>query len=294
MDMQKTGRLIRRLREARGITQKALAETLHVTDKAVSKWERGLSCPDVALLEPLAEQLGISVAELLQGERDDPVQSAGSEGKSVHGESKTQRRTEHSSKAGRFTLQKYALSACTLLFLTGGGVCAVCDLAVFGMFTWSLIPIAALIFAWLVLFPLLRYGRRGAAGCLALLSLAIFPFLLCLNFCLNRLSCASPLFLPISLRMAAISLAFLWGVYFLLRRLARRRILAFALCALLTVLLHLAVNFCLSRLIQTPFLDGWDLLTIAALLAFALFFWRRDRETCRENGKSIRRSRFLF
>lgn len=41
MDMQKTGRLIRRLREARGITQKALAETLHVTDKAVSKWERG-------------------------------------------------------------------------------------------------------------------------------------------------------------------------------------------------------------------------------------------------------------
>ena len=68
MDLQKTGQLIRRRREARGITQKALAEALHVTDKAVSKWERCLSCPDVALLEPLAGQLGISVAELLQGE----------------------------------------------------------------------------------------------------------------------------------------------------------------------------------------------------------------------------------
>lgn len=270
MDMQKTGRLIRRLREARGITQKALAETLHVTDKAVSKWERGLSCPDVALLEPLAEQLGISVAELLQGEREAPSENAPDESKGG-----TPRRAKHCSKAA---LQKYAFSSCTLLFLVGGGVCAVCDLAVFGVFTWSLIPIAALIFAWLVLFPLLRYGRRGAAGCLALLSLAIFPFLLCLNFCLNRLSCASPLFLPISLRMAAISLAFLWGVYFLLRRLARRRMLAFALCALLTVLLHLAVNFCLSRLIQTPFLNGWDLLTIAALLILALFFRCRDQK----------------
>ncbi len=57
------------LRREKGWTQKELAERLHVTDKAVSKWERRVSMPDTALLIPLAETLGVSVTELLRGER---------------------------------------------------------------------------------------------------------------------------------------------------------------------------------------------------------------------------------
>lgn len=60
---------IRSLREAAGLTQKQLAEKLGVTDKAVSKWETGRGLPDITLLEPLATALGVSVAELLAGER---------------------------------------------------------------------------------------------------------------------------------------------------------------------------------------------------------------------------------
>ena len=63
-----TGGTIRRLREARRLTQAKLAEMLCVSDKAVSKWETGRGLPDVSLLEPLAKALGISVAELLTGE----------------------------------------------------------------------------------------------------------------------------------------------------------------------------------------------------------------------------------
>ena len=54
-------------RREKGFTQKELAEKLFVSDKAVSKWERGLSLPDVSLLIPLAETLGVTVAELLVG-----------------------------------------------------------------------------------------------------------------------------------------------------------------------------------------------------------------------------------
>lgn len=54
-------------RREKGFTQKELAEKLFVSDKAVSKWERGLSLPDVSLLIPLAETLGVTVAELLEG-----------------------------------------------------------------------------------------------------------------------------------------------------------------------------------------------------------------------------------
>jgi transcriptional regulator with XRE-family HTH domain len=71
MDKDKTGQLITELRKEKGMTQKQLAEALNVTDKAVSKWERGLSFPDISMLEPLSELLDISIMELLAGERQD-------------------------------------------------------------------------------------------------------------------------------------------------------------------------------------------------------------------------------
>lgn len=69
IDNEKFGAFLVRLRKERGLTQKELAEKLYVSDKAVSKWERGLSLPDIALLQPLAAMLDVSVTELLSGER---------------------------------------------------------------------------------------------------------------------------------------------------------------------------------------------------------------------------------
>lgn len=69
MDYEKTGRLIQELRKEKELTQMSLADKLGVTDRAVSKWERGKSFPDVSMLRPLAEVLGVSVSELLDGER---------------------------------------------------------------------------------------------------------------------------------------------------------------------------------------------------------------------------------
>lgn len=69
LDKAAFGRFLAQLRREKGMTQKELAATLYVSDKAVSKWERGLSVPDISLLVPLAEQLNVTVAELLQGRR---------------------------------------------------------------------------------------------------------------------------------------------------------------------------------------------------------------------------------
>ncbi|MCQ2563343.1 MAG: helix-turn-helix domain-containing protein [Mogibacterium sp.] len=68
MDRYVTGAVIRRLREKKKITQEELADIIHVSGKAVSKWETGQGFPDISLLEPLAQALGISVIELLSGE----------------------------------------------------------------------------------------------------------------------------------------------------------------------------------------------------------------------------------
>ena len=69
MDQQQIGVFIQELRKGRGMTQQELADRLGVTNKAVSKWEKGRSLPDVALFEPLCRELEISIPELLAGHR---------------------------------------------------------------------------------------------------------------------------------------------------------------------------------------------------------------------------------
>lgn len=66
MKNQTLGSMIAALRKEKGMTQLDLAQQLGVTDKAVSKWERDLNCPDVNSLPKLAEILGVSVDELMQ------------------------------------------------------------------------------------------------------------------------------------------------------------------------------------------------------------------------------------
>jgi len=69
VEQQKVGTFIQSLRKEKNLTQKELAEKLGVTDRAISKWENGRGMPDVSLMKPLCDILGITVSELLSGER---------------------------------------------------------------------------------------------------------------------------------------------------------------------------------------------------------------------------------
>ena len=71
MDAVKTGALIAQARKERGFTQRELAERVYVSVQAVSKWELGKNFPDLTLMEPLAEELGLTISELLAGEREE-------------------------------------------------------------------------------------------------------------------------------------------------------------------------------------------------------------------------------
>ena len=68
MSNKSIGEMINSLRKEKGMTQNDLAEKMNVTDKAVSKWERNLSCPDVNSIPKLAEILGVSVEELINAQ----------------------------------------------------------------------------------------------------------------------------------------------------------------------------------------------------------------------------------
>jgi len=68
MDCINVGKLILDLRKENRMTQKQLADVMNISDKTISKWERGLGCPDVSLLSELSEILGVNIEKLLLGD----------------------------------------------------------------------------------------------------------------------------------------------------------------------------------------------------------------------------------
>lgn len=67
MNCEKIGKLICTLRKEKDLTQKQLADLMNISDKAISKWERGVGCPDVSLLPELSQILGVNIEEILLG-----------------------------------------------------------------------------------------------------------------------------------------------------------------------------------------------------------------------------------
>lgn len=70
MDCSKVGKLICSLRKEKNMTQKALADAMNLSDRTISKWERGMGCPDVSLLRELSDILGVNIEKILSGDLD--------------------------------------------------------------------------------------------------------------------------------------------------------------------------------------------------------------------------------
>lgn len=85
MDQKKTGKFIAGLRRREGLTQEALGEKLGVSNKTVSRWENGNYMPDIEMLPLLAKEFGVSIEELLAGERlsEEDAPEKGSKGRAA-------------------------------------------------------------------------------------------------------------------------------------------------------------------------------------------------------------------
>lgn len=216
-------------------------------------------------MTPLAGLLGVTAGELLSGQRNGGAAPAGGEAPLDSVLAYAQRAAGGKIASLRSTLA----AAFSLLLLLGALVCLICDLALSGGLSWSPIPLCSILLAWLVLIPLVRYGRKGITGALAALSLFILPFL----YVMSRLT-GSGLVFSIGARVCPFSLAYLWGVYLLFRGLGERRLLAAAFSLLLAAPLCAAIEIGVSSVLSIPPFDRWDILSAAVLLAAAaaLFF----------------------
>ncbi len=258
MENGKIGPFIRLLRKERNLTQKELAAMLNVTDKAVSKWELGTSLPDVALLLPLAEALGVSATELLAGARapETPGKTPEAPPRDTAGDILSYARRTASQRRERLRLWLFAGISGT--FLLSAAVCWICDMALNRRLTWSLIVCVSLMLAWAVLLPLLTFRRRPVPWALAALSAAILPYLYILGDLLG-----DPRVFRFGLPIAPAAALYLWGVYAVCRKHRRRRWYAAGDVLLLTAMLNFAVDIMAYMLAPNELLWGSPLLTLA-------------------------------
>ncbi len=77
MDCEKVGKLIFKLRKEKNMTQKQLAQTMNISDKTISKWERGMGCPDISVLHQLSDVLNVDIEKILLGDLEPNISDAG-------------------------------------------------------------------------------------------------------------------------------------------------------------------------------------------------------------------------
>jgi transcriptional regulator with XRE-family HTH domain len=172
MDNKKMGEFISTLRKSRNLTQRDLANQLGITDKAVSKWERGAGYPDISMLRPIADILGTTVNELLEGEvyQNITEQEKKDMIKVLDYVDKVKTGTK---KNLREILVLILLSSLLLAIST----CTIVNVAVNQSLTWSILVIIGCVMGGFLLLPLLLLKRRGWLLSLCFLTILILPFL---------------------------------------------------------------------------------------------------------------------
>ena len=258
MDNEKMGAFIAGLRKEKGMTQRELAAKLNITDKAVSKWERGLSLPDIALLTPLAQELGVSVGELLEGEkeksdRDDVANTLDYADKALKNKVRSFR-----------SIAATVFSAGLVIAIIG---CCICDIAICGGLSWSWFPVSACVFAWAVFFPVIMLGSKGAALSLGTATVFTVPFLVVLDILIGGGVTA------VGVPVAIIGIAYMWCVFAVFKLMKNRRMLAAAAALLMAIPVCLLINLIVAQMFAQPFVDAWDWLAFGVIaVAAAVFF----------------------
>ena len=274
MNQTEIGKFIAKCRKEKKLTQAQLAEKLNITDRAVSKWETGKSMPDSSIMLELCKILGITVNELLSGEE---IDMESYEKKADENLIALKRKDENNMTKN--VIISIPFSATLLI---GIMVCLICNIAISGNLTWSLIPVSSIIFAWVISFPSIILGKRGIIVSLISLSVFIIPYL----FLLGSLLKAKEVF-SVGAMIAVASIVFLWLIVAVFK--CTRKLVALGTTFLLAIPFMIIVNVILSKMIEEPVFDVWDMLSIFMLLilAFASFIcdYAKKKGLMKEDGK---------
>lgn len=264
MNQTEIGKFIAKCRKEMKLTQAQLAEKLNITDRAVSKWETGKSMPDSSIMLELCNILGITVNELLSGEK---IDMESYEKRADENLIALKRKDENNMTKNIIISILFSVT-----FLIGIMICLVCNIAISGNLTWSLIPISSIIFTWAISFPSVILGKKGIVVSLISLSVFIVPYLLLLSSLIKVKEVFS-----IGAVMAVVSIIFFWLIFAVFTRIGKdRKLFALGTVFLLAIPFMFIINIILSKMIAEPIFDIWDMLSAFVLLIFAFILYICD------------------
>lgn len=253
------GKFIANCRKEKGLTQAQLAEKLNITDRAVSKWETGKSLPDSSIMLELSNILGVTVNELLSGER---IEMNNYEEKVSENLIELKRKDENNMSKNFVISIVYTVTMAIAIM-----VCFICDIAIFETLSWSLITFSSILVAWIISFPVILLGKRGIFVSLVALSIVTVPFLYVLSLLIGVEAIFS-----IGFAMTIVTLAFMWPIYFMFRKLEDRKLLATGITFLIAIPFTFLVNFILSKMLGCSVIGVSNLLSVFSLLIVAFAF----------------------
>lgn len=259
MDNTKIGAFIAEQRKKREMTQKELADILGVTDKAVSKWERGAGYPEITLLPKLSESLGVTLGELFGGEKTQQ------DGEIIRTEQVVADPIVYAEKVSffqRFKNVNLMVSTITILFLLAAFVCVVCNYAISGMLDWSLYPLGSLAMAWLILILFIKAKKHKVFAALTGLTVCILPFLMLVE----HLTPIKGWVLPLAVPIVLLSVPSLWIVAFIWCSGIKRFYALSITFFLLGVALDAAINKLVAGYLNQPF---FQISNVVNLLSFS-------------------------
>lgn len=272
MNNVKIGAFIAQLRKAKNMTQKDLAEKLNITDKAVSKWERGISLPDITILPDLSGILDITVTELLNGEKENNEEDSCSDNSNEtvlaaiqYADGEVKKKTKN--------IKILCAVSITIACIVGIIACSICDWAINNNFTWSLFPISSIIYAWFWVIPVTLMGKKGIIPSIVFLSILTIPFLLILDklIKLNNLA-VNDLIVPIGVKTSIVSIIYIWIVYFLFHIYRTKKLLAASITCLIAVPVTFLINLIVDYYTRKSIYDVWNIFDYLIFIVLAVVF----------------------
>lgn len=215
--------------------------------------------PDSSILMELCNILDVTVNELLSGER---IEMNNYEEKVNENLIELKRKDENNMNKNTLISTIY-----TIAMGIGILVCCICDVAISGTLTWSLIVLSSVLVTWIASFPVILLGKRGMLVAMIAISIIIVPFMYILSILIKVNEVFS-----IGAVMSIISLVFLWIIYITYHRLKGRKVLATGITLLLAIPFTILINSTLSKMIGEPVIDIWDILSVFILFILAVAF----------------------
>ena len=268
MNSQKMGELISSVRKSKNMTQKELADQLSVTDKAVSKWERGIGYPDITILPSLSDALGVTMSDLLNGEIT--AEKAEQETGTDEIISNTLKYAGEVQRHRKFKSSNLAISILTIVFLIAVFICILCNFVSSGKIDWALYPTGALAFVWFIIVPLIYFKKHKYIISLLMVSVLLIPFL----YLIELLGSSNNWMIPLGIPVSFISLVYLWIAVPLFAYTKINRWYLSAAVILLGVGLDCGIEYYVQRFVQQPGTDIYNVFSniCVVIIAIILFF----------------------